>query len=410
MITVNQTPQDNTPVYNDMVFHVVSTQTTQPNFRYICDVYVNGNNVERLKRFAHPTLGVAVFDIHDIVEPYLSYDLNALDSTEGTMENENSFVTFFCKFGEEFGDDSTGVTVYPDLTTTSSQYGWNGSFPFKEFVDFDYTDYLLANGGFLTNMPSPVTIYEDQPQFLHSLTASNNFAMIEIKTYDQEGAGGTLLGTFRITNNNNSAATLSEDKFLTIVAGWNLNSVDNANFSLGSQPVLTDSVKSYTIGAYTGGGSLHGSLHLFNVGECKGTEEGATLLFQTNYGGFETFKFSAARREQVDVTRKEYKKNIGTTSATEYTISKQDRGRVSYFTSSEEKWTLISDWFDDSYIDWLQQLTESPQVYLIDTDNITLISVNIDSPTFQRVRQINQQLINLTLNISFSFNNYRQRY
>ena len=42
-ITINQTPVLYTPTYNEMVYILSSTQTAQPRFKYLADVYINGS-------------------------------------------------------------------------------------------------------------------------------------------------------------------------------------------------------------------------------------------------------------------------------------------------------------------------------------------------------------------------------
>ena len=81
MITIQQQVSIIKPVYNDDFFVVTSTNYTQPNFQYVCDIYVNGNYITRTKTFPHPTNFSGKFAVKRIVESYLSKDFDLATSS-----------------------------------------------------------------------------------------------------------------------------------------------------------------------------------------------------------------------------------------------------------------------------------------------------------------------------------------
>ena len=53
-ITINSSPNNYSSLHAPLWFVVGSNNTNQTNFKYVCDVYVGGNLVARLKSFPQP--------------------------------------------------------------------------------------------------------------------------------------------------------------------------------------------------------------------------------------------------------------------------------------------------------------------------------------------------------------------
>src|ERR1035437_7710612 len=79
-ITLVTTPTHVTPVYNPFYYDVTSTHTTQPNFKYVFDVYTGttgtGTLQARIKLLPRPGAANCIFSPARILESFLSYDQN----------------------------------------------------------------------------------------------------------------------------------------------------------------------------------------------------------------------------------------------------------------------------------------------------------------------------------------------
>jgi hypothetical protein len=105
-ITVKNLPYDGltakiNPVYNGLGFVVDSNYKTLNNYKYIAEIFVEGNKVGELRH--NPDISnnnYGIFDIGRVVESYLSYDLNW---DKNIALAKKSMVEYYVRFGEEFG-------------------------------------------------------------------------------------------------------------------------------------------------------------------------------------------------------------------------------------------------------------------------------------------------------------------
>lgn len=404
-ITIEQELDEINPAYNRMNYVVSSTNTSQPNFKYVADVYIDGTYVKRETYPPHPTLNVANVDIHGVVESFVTYDLS---NTVATSQALNTWCKVQVKFGEQYGLSSSGVTVYPDLTNSTAVYAYAGSL--TEFDKIDYVDdnYILDSSGslFMTNIPRTfnlrrnqnmnIGIYQNQDDvFVHSVYV----------TYD---SAGNLIDEYQVFNNFGTPQIDEDDRFLIIPFGYNVNSVDVGDFTTGTPPVLTDSVAYYDFYTINGGSVITSETIRVNLIDDCSPHESFELHFQNAFGFFDSFVFSKGNTENVNIDRREYKKQTGTLSANAFTVSKQDRGYENYFTSSNRTLTLRSRWVTETEFTWLRELLESPQVYWLKDSEF--IAINVTNTSYERKKTASENVFNVELQIKLSTNDYRQRY
>jgi hypothetical protein len=313
------------------------------------------------------------------------------------------------KFGEEYGLDSSGVTVYPDLTNSSTCYAFAGSLPEFDFIDYVDNNYILDSSGslFMTNIPRALThINRNQSMFLGGYqNTDNDIDRFVVITYD---SAGTLIDEYQVTNQYDTPASDEDDRFLKFICGFNLNDIPQAQLITGTQPILTDSVYSYDVYTVDGSSNKTSETITFTIlDECT-PYESFELHFQNVFGFFDSFVFTSKSNTNVSINRKEYKKQTGTIAATSFVTTKADRGYQNYFTSSNKKMTLRSRWITETEYAWLTELIESPQVFW--NYNGELIAINITNSEYELKKVANENLIQVELQIKLSTNNYRQRY
>ena len=115
-VTIERQPDNFQPVFNQNRWIVESNNTAQPNFEYICDVYVNAGStyIARLKRFPDAD-GYGDFDLSRVLSDYVSVTL-ADSGDNGFNLHRNHYVNYVLKFGEIYNG-----TTYTNLTVTSTQ-------------------------------------------------------------------------------------------------------------------------------------------------------------------------------------------------------------------------------------------------------------------------------------------------
>lgn len=141
--TIIKVPDQFQPSLSDGLFFTVSADTTsQPKFRYVYEVYINGFNVFEGKATPNP-YGLGVIDLQRILDNYtVNYPLaNYNDTTIFTHQTgvfsrpySNEVIEYYVKVGEEYSDTPTGTIT--GFTGNGDQVGLPGvsSSVFKSFL------------------------------------------------------------------------------------------------------------------------------------------------------------------------------------------------------------------------------------------------------------------------------------
>jgi len=366
-ITLHESPDLYTPVYNPMRFVISSTNSGQTNFRYVVDVYTSGvSGYTRLLFPPDPTTGYAAPYIQGVIESQISYDLS--DTTYGFQQCTNSLKAYEVKFGEQYGDS---VTTFPMLAVTGTKYAWNGVFSPPVFSNFDYTLYTVGMGGAcLTNQPENLYFSETTTEnawlyFINDTSGTCYYG--KVKTYDQNN---NLLGTYNYENSYQASSSVSQ-KLLRFACG-----TEDLNSASLWGVVISSSVYKYTVEFTTFAGVTTSQVYTFNR-ECqwKGFEP-VTLRWLNRLGGFDSFNFRLARRYSSTTERDTFQKNLGTLSGTSWSYTKQDRGTTVYNTKVGDKLLADSDWITTGQSEWLQELFESPEVYYYNGSDMIPVTVS----------------------------------
>ena len=127
-ISITQSPVLPDMSNKDLLYLVSSTQTSQPQFQYVCDINdASGTLIQRIKQQPNPA-GKAVFNIGQIITNQLEFDLGVIktDPNENTTgiyaDNSSNRIAdnFQIRFGEEYGTSvSSSVTLYTGVSTNT---------------------------------------------------------------------------------------------------------------------------------------------------------------------------------------------------------------------------------------------------------------------------------------------------
>jgi len=419
---VTYEPQDYRTVYNPIEYVATSNATANNRFKYLFDIYDGVSQIARLKVPADPD-GYGRSDIHGICESYLTKDLGTINTTttaDAFTDNPNSYKEFTVKIGEEY--DVAGVlTQYADQQT-KTVITYNGCLPNYRgsdlnFVDYQATDYFenftvnTTDRKWLTNAPKGSGANKSDNQsveltdegwiyFLYD-HGSNPVDKFQCITYD---SSGSVIATFDIDN---KVTPLTDVKMLKIPSAPNsINNIANSEFSVGTQPVITNSVTSYKIFLLDPPSVVSEEIY-FNVdSECR--YEVRRLEFLNALGGFDCFNFTKVSRISEKVERKFYKQNPDNMTSGVITYAQSDKEKTQYYTKGTPKMKLTSDWVDADTFNWLVELIESPEIYLYENGQRIAVQ-NIEGDWEQKVTVVDT-VFNLEINLEFSVDNYRQRF
>jgi len=397
-ITIEDNPLNYAPVYNPMEYLLSSTNTAQPNFSYLVDVYINGSGTKtwRGRLPKRPSDDYCLVDIHRILEATLTSDVGDPTSVAGTNEAPNSVLSYVVKFGEEYG---TTITQYPDLTVDSTRYAINAAVEKQEFIDWDIRDYILdgVTKKFLTNSPDNHTVSINSHGWLYYYEQTA-LTIIEVQTYDSSGSN---IASFSI----DPTATSGTIQYVPACPA-SLNNIDNANLLAGVQPMITSSVATYNITAYETLGATSETRTFVIKEPCKYSAN--TLIFQNRLGAFDDFTFYLGDTSSYAIDKKDMKVNVDPVSGTSITYSMQEREKRTYYTKDSETIKLYSDWLSEAEDAWLLELIESPEIYLQNGDDLIAVA-KVKSTSYTKRKHVRDKLFKLDIEIELGYDNYRQR-
>lgn len=376
-IVINSNPATYSSVNDDLIFVVyeatkATDPTTYPNYKYVCDVYINGE-MTRLTAFPHPDNNRGIFNIGQIVRSYINLNFNPTANVLEAQELESTefWLSVQCKFGEE-----VDYVLTTDLTVDSARVYFNH---YNARINNGLTSILSAfTNKPVTHRPTQTNVLLDQDEVFIPYYPTTNSAFNVVITAYPGATTQTLVVTPAAANN------LQQ-----------LN-VGPTAINAFSTVTITDSTTYYTV-------SFNGILYLFNlIDECK--YEPYTLHFLNQFGGFESFIFPKVSRKSNDIERKSFGKQKyrvdGSGVVSTYNSKKvYNETSVNYSTTFTEKLVLNSDLLTDDLYQWLGELVRSPLVYLQEGEYFTPVTIAASNYDYRKT--VNDKLTSLRLELAF---------
>lgn len=416
-ITIEQNLKDYAPAFNDMeILLSDATNSGQPNYRYVFQIYVNTVLVATKKVLPDPSASLGYCDINEIVGSYIETEIAPYASDEGFEEGLFSpIVDVLVRFGNEFG--SPTPTEYLNLANSGTVYAWAASFSYNEWVSriqFSaagaFSPWILTSGTtrhFLTYQLAPKVSLSNLGWAWCILDDPTDVGVLEIKTYDSADA---LIDTFNAITNVTTGTTSSKCQSVPI-APQSLNNILNANLSLGTQPIIDSSVSYYTIKILdTLSAAMSETITCTIEEPCRYTQY--RLHFLNKLGGFDAYNFNARNQISTQVERKQYEKHVNRISiANNIVRDHQYDGKQDYYVRSQDSIKLRSDFLTYEENQWLKELITSPQVYLefADGDEQNFKPVRILTNKWEEKITSIDKLFKLEIDVEFSHANRRQR-
>lgn len=393
MITIIESPNNWQNLYNEIVVGVSGSNSTKPNYQFLCDVNVSGqsNPVTRLTYPKQPLVGTVKINVGDIVKNYVTYDFSSFNTLD-LVKCVNSEAKYWLEFGEIY--DVSGV---PTIFANQAQYGTSGSPKSGSNAIFDFLDWSKTafSTGKLLSTSNQVSLNDNsyrekirnnQQRFLTFFsTDSSNIVIVDLVLYNSQGAA-----TF-------SSSYSTYTPHTGIVS---LNIGDTMLDFFGASGFMSSSAY-YRIDIKDNGDDLVFTKTIDIDNSCTQFTN-YRLHWLNSMGGFDAFNFNMVSTERIEIDSKEYKK------VQQLGYAKTDRLKTKYFTKFMESVTLNSDLLSDAEYAALEQLVLSP-VVMLETSPSTYIPVNVVANNYVKKKYEQGRTIpNMELTIQYSFDNYRQ--
>jgi hypothetical protein len=387
-ITINSSPDNYSSLHAPLWFVVGSNNNLQTNFKYVCDVYVNGDLVTRLKSFPQPVSTKGIFNVAPIIRNYWAsyFKPDIVTPSVFSYTGSDIYVDYELKFGEEYDG-----TTYTNLTTTTKR-------AYNYVQDYLYTP----------TSPMYLTPLEYETQYQGTIISNRDYA--NIKFNKERLQTGYLFLSF-LSDAENTTKVHSVD-----VSVWNGSTTTNytgANVSFKDFALLDISPRA--VNDYLGTSAVSSTSVYYDVkvkiaGVLTSTarvyltctqNDVVTLHYLNAVGGYDTMDFTAVNRQTRNIEKSSFE-GIEWEYASNYmnranTYGVMYGGTNQFSTRQKLTYKLISDWL--SYVDYLamKELIASPEVYL-ERGNLFL-PVQIGTNTWTEKKRYADKTYNLELDI-----------
>jgi hypothetical protein len=355
------------PVANPINITVNSNNTGKCNFRYVCDVWIDGVNSLRLKLFPDPVTGYGFFQLSDVVNDYLTEYLpnnNTAAITVGTTAQNKSVCQVQLRFGEEY-DNSTlcdgEIIVYPDLLTSNDFYVYLGAFDYLDWPTYNSNDWVINN---YSATGSQIDFLTNRPRGSAECSINESY-YLDWLSVPAPDAGVTRINVLTNTGNysffNAPNLPLSTKRFRASCGPHDINRAKGSpdiNTSVDYYDVWIDQGLTFSII----GNQL---TEKFRIYVKKPSKFRTRFGFIGLLGSPEYFTFFHRNRKAFDIDRKDYKKYLTSNKSNSWTYEVGDRQMTTYATSAKER-HFVNTFVDPESSEWLYEMWLSTNVWIED--------------------------------------------
>ena len=332
-ITSESVPGSYTSAH-DSLWHIVSsTNVAQSSFKYVFDIQVSSATVATLKNY--PDSGnYGVLDVAPIIRNYLGSGFNPSGSSVLQYAGSFLFVDYTILFGEEYGN-----TTYANLSSASAK-GWNYSLnPFRSSIS------TYANKFLTTRDRTAGEVISGEKFYITYFNANLSAVTATIQKINEDGS------------NSGSPST-----------GGTLSSLSSLLLDLSPSAINTYLGNSFITDATYGYKVTIGSDTMIIKQVCAPRFTPINLVFQNQFGGYDTFGFRLLNRQQKSFKRTTYQtaeyQRSGTSMAFKNSSGVHYGGVQALATQIDWSYLVTSDYV--SAVDYAlgSELLASNEVYL----------------------------------------------
>lgn len=374
--------------HGDLIFTLLEdtkpfASTTYPDYKYVCDIYIAGVQIARLKAFPRPDDKIGVFNIGNVIRNYLAVNFApaAANLRAQKVGVNNFYVNVICRFGEEYGNVTYTNIIIDSQRTYFGHY--NGRLIGQSTILGNYLDKAMSRRPYATPVYRGANFC-----FIPFLPTDDTTINLVIKSYNGEGLIATTTQPFTPT-----ATSTNEQQ---------LFNVSPAAINAAVPGFINSFVTYYTIQFSTTNITVD-SIYRFNL-VCEAKYEVFTIHFLNRFGGFESRDFTKVSRRKIDIEKKSY-------GSSAYAIT--SLGQPEYYNSTKvyketesvyagtwtEKMVLNTDILKDDEYEWLEDLVLSPLAY-VEIESY-FYPLKLTDTNYEPKTVINDDLTNLTINIEY---------
>jgi len=424
-VTVIQQPTTPNAAYTKLPFVVSGSGTTSnPQYSYVMDVYEKGGTTLLSRQFTVPNpAGVGVFEPSTIIQGNLQFDYFWKVSTPTAPTS--SVKVFDLRFGEAYGTStSSSVTIYTGSISNYLQVFPGTVDPNEGSYNFNTSSILLPESGamYFTNSPNfyPIsgsqTTLEQEVMYINS-TDWGSITML--KDTDPSPSGMATAG-YKIESGSISTNLVPNiTMYFEFVDGrreFNTLPVGPQNLALTSSAWSASIADPNGINTYQFFGDA-GSFIVLLVDKWDGTKPGlgygeysnvkylpkpcntqeyTRFAWINKYGFWDYYNIynplkrsSEVQRNTVELPRVDYSSNLSP-----YNIN--SRGSLQYYTDYDDTYTIDTNYIGQDFNTWLEQLLDSPSVYIQRGDEFVPVIITNSSYT-ALTNENRQKLFNYTI-------------
>lgn len=362
-VTIHSSPQAFTPSDNPVVWTFSSNQTSQPNFSYIVEVYVEGVLNGRHRVFPASS-ALAHIDISETVKRYAQ----PISQTQTTVfSDQKNYVSAYIVVRERYG----ATPAYQASATSGTVKAFKARLTNKKFDDFTYSQHYLtavAEAKFLTYSPNVVNIASGSSYFLSVYADGGETFEVVFELFDQTGASITGADiAFSTTSNQLIVLNFKSDYLISETLGV----VTQADF---------DNAAYMEMWVTSGGGDpITEKKRVYLTHEtCK---PNIHCVWLNRLGGLDQYTFSHNRIDSSNVDSMSYEKQFGGWVGSSYVFDSNNSGVIQYMKTVKNKAQLVSGWIQEDEQQYLCQSMYNSPLCFIESDEWE--RVNIDNTAYE---------------------------
>jgi hypothetical protein len=341
----------------DSLWHIAtSTNSGQTDFKYVFDVFKDGQQLVRVKIFPEVNNGKGYFDAGAIVRNEISYDWFVPISADFCYLNSFSPTDAENYVGVQYdvrvGEDYSGTTYLNLASGTTTAY--NYAAPLFHRKDVGGYGIQSKLNQWLSNRDKQITIGLGDKLLI---PVFNSYATIylRVKLY---GYNNNLIGTY---NEFSEGGGGTSGSLLQLDIGTNA-----INSKLESMPFfINSSTKYYTVELFNGT-TTYGGVIFVNI-DCNPLYTTTNLYFINQWGMFDTARFSLVRKLTMDLERKGFERkdySLNSGSVTYFDGNAvYNESKINYGSKANWSYKLTMNYPSDTDYRWLAELITSPQIY-----------------------------------------------
>lgn len=401
-VTLIQTPSTTkvTPAYNENWFIAESDETAQSNFKFtvkITDVATSTQWTEQIE----PVYGTnkIYFDAGAYAEKYMVNFFNG--NTYGWQNCVDAYRPIQVEIGETYG---IPASYYPPPSSGIVNYNvWNGGLDTQTFAYYNADNYLYnqttSNYKYLT-ATGDLNVYEDRSNYVYFLGTVGNttdLPQLRIRTFD---ANGNIIGNSTIARPSATTGLIADQYQCIDIGVKGLTSIASGLVT-GAYPIITSSVASYTVREFVNTGLIRCFI------KCNPKYTVYSLHYLNQKGGYDTLHCTKVSEKTSTKSATTFKQNPWNEVSNVMTYNPSMMLEKTQGITITDSLKLNSDWLTQEEFDRHRDLFASTDIRLDLGSSTPNIAVKITNGNY--IQKNNDRLRMLSFDLSYTFNNHRQR-